>query len=248
MGVHNWITAVSQLTGRCKESRKLRNNTYLIRRSETKIAVRLHSTDVVTFHADGSIDLHDGGWCTVTTKDRINRYFEGRVWTESGYWFTSFRGQTVAGLGSVDATGKLVGDDYEQRKKHIREERAEAARPRNRARYWINKAREGKPFKGTVADKLAEENATVRLAKMRCYGMDRFFVDAKPEVIDEQAGYQLLALPLDNWRKAKALKMACSTTGAVYINTVPEYVRTVPEGLNWMFDCEDYLGTIGQQA
>lgn len=244
----DYLRASLKLTGRCKLSRKLRNNTYLIRRSDSKIAVRLHSTDVVTFHADGSIDLHDGGWCTITTKDRINCYFEGRVWTESGYWFTSFRGETVAGLGAVDSNGKLVGGSVDEQRQTIREERNERNRPRNRARYWMNKAREGKPFKGTVDDILAEENATVRVAKMRCYGMDRFFVDAKPDIVDEKAGYQLLAIPIDNWRKAKALKMACTTTGAVYINTVPEHCHTVPDALDWMFDTHDYLGQVTEQA
>jgi hypothetical protein len=70
----DYQSASEQLTGRCKERRKLGNNTYLVRRSETAIAVLLHSTDIVTFHSNGDIDIYTGGWNTVTTKDRINGY------------------------------------------------------------------------------------------------------------------------------------------------------------------------------
>lgn len=236
----------------------MRNNTYLIRRDVDTIALRLHSTDVVTWHADGSMEVSTGGWNTVTTKDRINGYWEGRVWSDRGHMFASFQGQTVAFAGchvSVTTDGTLVGDDAEEERKAIREEIAERNRPRNRARYWVNKAREGKPFRGTVQDIMNEENATVRVAKMRCYGIERFFIDAKPTMLDERAGYQLLALPLEGqvvtgqgWREIRALKMACTTTGAVYVNTVPGTCADVPEALDWMFDTTDYLGTVGQQA
>lgn len=41
--------------------------------NESSYAVRLHSTDVVTFHPDGSIELNTGGWQTPTTRDRMQR-------------------------------------------------------------------------------------------------------------------------------------------------------------------------------
>jgi hypothetical protein len=50
-------------------------------------------------------------------------------------------------------------------------------------------------FAGTVGSILQEENATVRVAKVVCYGSENFFLDAKATVLHEQAGYQLLALP-----------------------------------------------------
>jgi hypothetical protein len=235
----NYLTASLKLFGRCKVQRKLCNNTYLIRRSSEEIAVRLHSTDVITFHSDGRIDIATGGWDTVTTKDRINSFCAVRVWSEHGYMFASHSGQEIAFSGSarIMPDGKLIGKDAAAKRKEIQEEINERNRPRNRARYWVNKAREGKPYKGTVESILQEDNATVRLAKMRCYGMDKFFLDAKPTIVHEQAGYQLIELPLDtSWRKIRALKMACSTTGAVYINTVPEHLRDVPSALDWMFD------------
>ncbi len=57
--------------------RKIANNTYLGRLSEdpkAPIGVRLHSTNIVTFHSSGSIVLDSGGHRTKITIERINRY------------------------------------------------------------------------------------------------------------------------------------------------------------------------------
>ncbi len=76
------------LQGRCRNRRKLQNNTYLERRDPSSIAIRLHTTDIITLHRDGSFRLDSGGWNTPTTRDRINRYIpRHRVWTERGVMF-----------------------------------------------------------------------------------------------------------------------------------------------------------------
>ena len=78
-----------------RDRRKLANNTYLIRRDD-RIAVRLYETDIIAFfERGGSMYLHSGGFRTVTTKDRMNR-FQGRVrvFTERGVWYVS-RGQAT---------------------------------------------------------------------------------------------------------------------------------------------------------
>lgn len=78
--------------GRSKFDRPIENNTRIVVRGDgraRRIAVMLHSTDVVTFHPDGSVTLDSGGWLTVTTKDRINRYIgdRGRVYSKRGVWY-----------------------------------------------------------------------------------------------------------------------------------------------------------------
>lgn len=84
-------TAVEFISkGRNKESRRYANNTYLERRAENAIALRLHSTDVVTFYADDTVMLNSGGWLTVTTKDRLNYVLGIRVYSDRGRWFVSF--------------------------------------------------------------------------------------------------------------------------------------------------------------
>lgn len=309
MAIHSWITASSQLHGRCKDRRKLANNTYLERRNaplsrggetENSFAIVLHSTDIVTYYPDGSIDLCTGGYPTITTQDRMNRFtpqgyrisgepLENRR-NSSGMLVLSHANSEVCidTHATINPDGTLDGGNVQQYREERREERNRARRPRNRARYWIAKAtglqvkrcdnrrwncetrsrfarRNGlavgsyacgcvvsfatsKPKNLTVESILQEDNATVRVAKMRIYGMERFFLDAKPEIIDTRAGYDLLSLTFGRWDNMRALKMSCPSTGAVYLNAVPPQTATVPDALNFMFDCEDYLGTLTQEA
>ena len=73
---------------------KICNNTSLERRGDA-FAVRLHATDVITFHADGRIELNSGGWLTITTKGRINgviRPLGFSVYSGRGAWYLSGHG------------------------------------------------------------------------------------------------------------------------------------------------------------
>lgn len=104
----------AETTLKGRESRKLENNTYLKRRSADTIAVMLHATDVVTYHADGRIVLNTGGWKTVTTKDRITTYAPIRLWTERGVWYVSIDGTwnkqaTFENGLTIHANGALEG-------------------------------------------------------------------------------------------------------------------------------------------
>jgi len=102
---HQYADLDAKLTGRCSKSRKVGNNTYLERRPGGDIAVRLHQTDVVTFHADGTATLDSGGWLTVTTKSRMNDYLPGGISLGSvkGRWFL-----TYAGHHTYDADGNYL--------------------------------------------------------------------------------------------------------------------------------------------
>jgi hypothetical protein len=290
----DYVSANAQLTGRCKNSRKIANNTYLQRRGNDDIAVRLHSTDVVTFHKNGDITVSTGGWNTVTTKDRIQRYTPSswRVWSESGYMFirTQAGEWNFNGSVRVKANGKANGISAEKARAGIRAARNEARRPAARAGYWIRKARgiftdtskctasrwncktrsrwerrrgitEGDKECGcrvyrkvpsskklTVDSIMAEENAAVRAAQMSIYGIERFFLDAKPNIVETLGDYSLMDLKLGQWENVKALKMTCPSTGAVYVQTVPPNVGTVSSALDWIFDTEDYLKQVTQSA
>jgi len=85
----NFAQALAVLNG--KLSVRLGNNTYLESFTDGTqtdlIAVRLHSTRIVQFWADGRITLHTGGWQTVTTKDRINKFITGRVYQKDYAWY-----------------------------------------------------------------------------------------------------------------------------------------------------------------
>jgi hypothetical protein len=77
----------SQLTGRFAQQRKLANNTHALRKDDGTIAIRLHATDIITFHPDGTIVANSGGWKTRTTKDRLNSYLPVRINQNKGQWY-----------------------------------------------------------------------------------------------------------------------------------------------------------------
>lgn len=66
---------------------KIDHNTFLIRLDPQTFAVRLHATDIVKIHDDGTFTLANGGWQTVTTKDRINKFSPVRIHQKNGTWF-----------------------------------------------------------------------------------------------------------------------------------------------------------------
>ena len=102
------------LTGRCREGRNIAGNTRLERRGDT-IALRYHSTDVVTYHPDGSLTLDSNGWRTVTTKERMNwalprglhlRQDKG-VWFVGASWFDN--GTPFADGMRIGPSGGITG-------------------------------------------------------------------------------------------------------------------------------------------
>jgi len=87
----DYITADEKLQGRNKLSRKVGNNTHLVRHSGVpgdSIHLKLHDTYIITWYADGRIELNTGGWFTVTTKARINEFLSGyAISQERGVWY-----------------------------------------------------------------------------------------------------------------------------------------------------------------
>lgn len=80
-----------------RPSRKVANNTYLERRGEDAIALRLHATDIAVAKKDhaGHIVLTSGGYKTMTTKDRLNEFLRGsglQLWQARGVWTLSGNG------------------------------------------------------------------------------------------------------------------------------------------------------------
>ena len=64
---------VRLLRPRLKDSKIIARNT-LLHRVGDNIAIKFHNTDVVTISPQNIYTLNNGGWQTVTTKERINRY------------------------------------------------------------------------------------------------------------------------------------------------------------------------------
>ena len=69
---------------------KIANNTYMETDHNGVITYRLHHTTVVTVFPSGCVRFSSGGWQTVTTKNRLNRYGCGYcIYQRAGEWFVS---------------------------------------------------------------------------------------------------------------------------------------------------------------
>ena len=84
-------TLYSELSERVgkRKSRKVANNTYVEVLEDGIIGVRLHKTHVVTAYESGEFVLDTGGWLTITTRDRINRFSPVRMWSDRGVQWVS---------------------------------------------------------------------------------------------------------------------------------------------------------------
>jgi len=71
----------------CVSARVIRNNTVEYERENGDRVIRLHFTDIITFHKDGSITLNSGGWRTVTTKERMNSFSPIRIIQKKHIWY-----------------------------------------------------------------------------------------------------------------------------------------------------------------
>jgi hypothetical protein len=80
--------AVMMVKGKTSASRrKIGNNTYATIQPDGSVAIRLHSTDVVTIYPDDAVKVNSGGWRTSTTKDRINKYSPVKVYQKNHQWY-----------------------------------------------------------------------------------------------------------------------------------------------------------------
>ena len=57
-----------------KKSKLVDTNTLEIEYQNGDRAIRLHNTNIITIKENGDVILTSGGWRTLTTKDRINKY------------------------------------------------------------------------------------------------------------------------------------------------------------------------------
>lgn len=48
--------------------------------------VKYHDTEILTYYPDGAIKVQSGGWYTMSTRDRIERFSGIRINQESGFW------------------------------------------------------------------------------------------------------------------------------------------------------------------
>ena len=95
-----WIGFINETPkGRKTGRRPVENNTYVSFKCDDlggTVNIRLHNTDIITFlaHCDAYI-INSGGWQTVTTKARLNKYMpDATVWSEKGIWYVGYYDKT----------------------------------------------------------------------------------------------------------------------------------------------------------
>lgn len=126
--------------GRSKEFRTIANNT-VARLVDGGAAIRLHQTDIVTFFENDDIRLDSGGWLTVTTKERLNRYTKAGISQRAGVWYMSdgslfYDGIIIRGDGSPVKPKKP--DNYEKKLKDIKK------RAKTYAKNYVQALKDGK--------------------------------------------------------------------------------------------------------
>jgi len=89
-----------------KDQKKLEHNTFLVKVDDETLGVKLHNTIVVYIFKSGIYQLDTGGWRTVTTKDRINRYGPASVHQSTNIWYIG-EGIFEDGV-RVDSEGKVL--------------------------------------------------------------------------------------------------------------------------------------------
>jgi hypothetical protein len=82
----DYATAVRLLEGR--DSKKVANNTYL-ERGVSSIGLRLHQTTILRYCEDGSVEYDSGGWRTMTTRERMDRFGPLAIYTVRGVWYVA---------------------------------------------------------------------------------------------------------------------------------------------------------------
>jgi len=97
------------LVGRCKEKRKVGNNTWLKRINDTTIGLKYHSTYVVTYKSDGTVILDTCGWHTSTTKERLNNYSMFHIYQKDSIWYISVNNKTIEFFDGIEIkNGKVL--------------------------------------------------------------------------------------------------------------------------------------------
>lgn len=110
-------------TARSPERGKpLANNTRLYKRGD-EFEIVLHQTAVVSILPEGRYILRTGGWNTLTTRDRINRYAPGRAFTKDGimYWHGSGDALIFEEGMIVSEEGQVYEHDAARAEAHVRE-------------------------------------------------------------------------------------------------------------------------------
>ena len=102
--------ALTLMRGDCQETKIAHNTTVRLRGEDVQIV--LHHTPIVTYHPEGEVTLDTGGWCTATTKQRMNACSPFTIYQDKRVWYVvTGKGEHESKLVSrmsFDANGKQI--------------------------------------------------------------------------------------------------------------------------------------------
>lgn len=79
-----------------RNRRKIANNTWAeIEPESGRIMVKFHDTNIIRAFPNGYWFLTNGGFKTVTTKQRLNRFTPFQVWQKNHVWYTRKNGEDI---------------------------------------------------------------------------------------------------------------------------------------------------------
>ena len=94
-------------TENVKNSKFIANNTLRINYNDGSSAIRFHNTDIITFRTDNKIVLNSGGYRTLTTKERINKFAPVQLYQNKGLWYIN-NGSLFYDNCVINSEGKLI--------------------------------------------------------------------------------------------------------------------------------------------
>jgi hypothetical protein len=77
-----------------------------------KYHIKLHSTHIISYFANGEVELNSGGWRTSTTKNRMNEYAPVGISQYRGLWTVRYAGKDYPyadGMVINTSTGEVKG-------------------------------------------------------------------------------------------------------------------------------------------
>ena len=101
------------------QTKVIGNNTVKIVYSDGTEAIRLHDTDIITYHPNGDVVLDSGGWKTHTTKERINRFAPVHISQNNHVWYVSPGNYVFYDGIRFSPNGGLISEPKEDNQKEL---------------------------------------------------------------------------------------------------------------------------------
>lgn len=115
-----------------EKGKPIANNTYLMKSDNDEFIIRFHETDIIKISKDNIFTLDNGGYQTLTTKERFNEFSPLRIYQHLNVWYiwngtwnpkeneTFFNGIQCNGEGEIlNPQKKEIKEEDKQKRKKL---------------------------------------------------------------------------------------------------------------------------------